>query len=54
MENVPCPRANRGEGRQNIVGESGQDRDPSFEVGVLDPVRKTGLVVRYGLQEEIP
>lgn len=53
MENVPRPRANRREGRQNIVGESGQDRDPSFEVGILDPVRKTSLVVLYGLQEEI-
>jgi len=53
MENVPRPCANGREGGQNIVGESGQDGDPGFEVGVLDPVGEVGLVVCYGLQKEI-
>jgi len=53
MENVPRPCANRREGGQNIVGEPGQDGDPGFEVGVLDLVGEVGLVVCYGLQEEI-
>jgi hypothetical protein len=54
MQNIPRPCADRREGRENVVGESGQDGNPGFEVGVLDPVGKVGLIVCYGLQEKVP